>query len=54
VADIEEIEIKKTIAEKYSTISWSTKLQDGHFYIMKKWLIDYLIDNSNKFVFKLL
>jgi hypothetical protein len=48
VADVEEIEVKKSIAEKYPKITWTTKLQDAHFYIMKKWLVDYLFDNPKK------
>jgi hypothetical protein len=49
VGDVEEIEVKKSIAEKFPKITWTTKLQDAHLYIMKKWLVDYLFDNPKKY-----
>lgn len=48
-ADVEEIELKRSLTEKYSKITWSTKLEDAHFYIMKKGLLEYLFSNSTKF-----
>lgn len=31
-------------------MTWTTNLQDAHFYIIKKSLIDYIIDNKKYFL----
>jgi translation initiation factor eIF-2B subunit gamma len=46
--DVEDdggIKLKKSILNRYPSIAWTIRLQDAHFYIIKKWLIDFVIDN---------
>lgn len=45
-ADISDVKIKSSLIQKYPKINWTSKLQDAHFYIIKKWLVDYIIDNK--------
>ena len=47
-ADVDEIELKLAVAQRYPRITWTTKLQDAHFYIMRKYLIDFIIDSKDK------
>lgn len=50
--EIEEVKIKSSLIQKYPKITWTTNLQDAHFYILKKCLIDYIIDNNKIFSLK--
>merc|ERR1712127_551165 len=51
-SEIEEVKIKSKLLSKYSKITWTTNLQDAHFYIIKKSLVDYIIDNNKFFSLK--
>ncbi len=51
-AEIEEVKIRSSLIRRYPKITWTTNLQDAHFYIVKKWLIDYIIDNNKIFSLK--
>lgn len=51
-AEIEEVKIRSSLIQRYPKITWTTNLQDAHFYIVKKWLIDYIIDNKRIFSLK--
>lgn len=51
-AEIEEVKIKSSLIQKYPKITWTTNLQDAHLYIMKKCLVDYVIDNNKIFSLK--
>ncbi len=45
-ADIDNIELKISVLKRYPNMVLTTKLQDAHLYIVKKWLIDYIIENK--------
>ena len=49
INDSDEIKVKMSIVNRYPKITWTTKLQDSHLYIIKKCLIDYIIDNNKKY-----
>ncbi len=46
VGESDEVKLKMSIVKRYPKITWTTKLQDAHLYIVKKCLIDYIIDNK--------
>lgn len=50
--DIDEIKLKTSVLKKYPKIVWTNKLHDAHLYVVKKWLIDYVIDNNKIFSLK--
>ncbi|CAF1125282.1 unnamed protein product, partial [Brachionus calyciflorus] len=44
--------LKTSVIQKYPKFLWTNRLQDGHLYFIKKWLIDYIIDNKKIFSLK--
>jgi len=51
-AEIEEVKIRSSLLHRYPKITWTSNLQDAHFYIVKKWLIDYITENNKIFSLK--
>lgn len=49
-SDFEEnVTIPRILIKKFNSVSMYSRLLDAHVYVMKKWVIDYLVD-SNKFI----
>lgn len=49
-SDFEEnVTIPRILIKKFNSISMYSRLLDAHVYVMKKWVIDYLVD-SDKFI----
>ncbi|XP_048579656.1 translation initiation factor eIF-2B subunit gamma isoform X2 [Nematostella vectensis] len=47
-ADLEEtLIVRKALLKRYPCINIVTRLVDTHLYIMKKWIIDYLVQNKS-------
>ncbi|XP_013410892.1 translation initiation factor eIF-2B subunit gamma isoform X2 [Lingula anatina] len=47
-ADFEEtVTFKKSLLKRHPCINIRTKLLDGHLYLMKKWVLDYLAEQSS-------
>lgn len=45
----EQVTLPRVIIKKFGSISMYSRLLDAHLYVMKKWVIDYLVD-ADRFI----
>lgn len=46
-SDFEDtLTIPRVLTKKFSTLSLNSRLLDSHIYVMKRWIIDYIVEND--------
>lgn len=50
-SDFEEnVSLPRTLIKKFDSISMFSRLLDAHVYVMKNWVVDYLVESADKFI----